>query len=145
MPHPQIGATVTLSPTLKPLVSFPSSTIGFTLQYRASEDCTVAGAWTDVGAKGSGVAWRLFDEAAIGDSTVQVNNISTSDASAEGYYSEINPSANNPNDVLVNESSEWDWPIENYSAANNTTYCFRKDFGIFLIRIGGNIIYPIII
>ncbi len=105
--------------------TFPSSTIGFALQYRASEDCTIAGNWTDVGGKGSGEMWRLFDEIAIGDSTTQVNDISTSDASAEGYYSEINPSANNPNEVLVNENSEWDWPLENNGAADNTTYCFR--------------------
>lgn len=105
--------------------TFPSSTIGYTLQYRAAEDCTVPGTWTDVGDKGSGEIWRLFDESSIGDSTAQVNNISTSDSSAEGYYSEINPSANNPNEVQVNENSEWDWPVENNGAADNTTYCFR--------------------
>ena len=105
--------------------TLPASTLGFQLQYRASNDCTVAGAWTDVGDKASGEIWRLFDEAAIGDSTAQVNNISTSDSSAEGYYSEINPTANNPNEILVNENTEWDWPIENNGAAANTTYCFR--------------------
>ena len=105
--------------------NFPSATSNFRLQYRESNDCTTAGTWTDVGDKGSGIAWRLFDETAIGDSTTQVNNISTSDATAEGYYSEINPTANNPNEVAVNENSEWDWPLENYDANPNSTYCFR--------------------
>jgi len=106
-------------------ITFPSTSTGFILQYRETEDCTTYGYWTDVGDKGSGSIWRLYDEAAIGDSTTQVNDISTSDSSAEGYYSEINPSANNPNDVLVGENTEWDWPIENNGAADNTTYCFR--------------------
>jgi hypothetical protein len=56
-----------------------------------------------------------------------VNNIDSSTASAEGYYSEIIPSDTNPNEVLAasSENSEWDWPVENNGATENTTYCFR--------------------
>lgn len=99
----------------------------FELEYWASEDCTAVGSWTDVGAKASGSIWRLFDESSIGDSTVQVNNIDSSTVSAEGYYSEIIPSDVNPNEVIAaaSENSEWDWPVENNGAAENTTYCFR--------------------
>lgn len=102
-----------------------ASTQAFKLWYDADEDCTTASGWTAVGAKASGSIWRLFDEASIGDSTTQVNNISTSTASAEGYYSEIIPSGTNPSEVLVTENSEWDWPVENNGATANTTYCFR--------------------
>lgn len=97
----------------------------FKLQYSAASDCTVASSWTDVGAKASGSIWRLFDEASIGDSTAQVNQISTSNASSEGYYSEINASATNPNAVAVGNNTEWDWPVQNNGAAVDTTYCFR--------------------
>jgi hypothetical protein len=102
-----------------------ASTQAFKLQYSEDDDCTTASVWLDVGGKGSGTIWRLFDEAAIGDSTTQVNDISTSTASAEGYYSEINPSAVNPNEVLSGENTEWDWPLENNGANENSTYCFR--------------------
>jgi hypothetical protein len=106
----------------------------FKLQYSAASDCTVASSWTDVGAKASGAIWRLFDEASIGDSTTQVNNISTSNSSVEGYYSEINASATNPLAVPTSNNTEWDWPVENNGAAASTTYCFRMilDDGIEL-------------
>ena len=91
-----------------------------------TNDCTVATQWTAVGAKGAtDKAFRLFDEASIGDSTDQVNQISTSTAGSEGYYSEINYSAVNPYAVDPGEYSEWDWPLENYNATENATYCFR--------------------
>lgn len=101
----------------------------FALQYAAGEDCTTVSSWTDVGGKASGSIWRLFDEAGIGDSTAQVNDISTSTSGAEGYYSEINPSGTNPNGVNVGQNSEWDWPVENNGAADGTTYCFRMTKG----------------
>ncbi|MBN1162480.1 hypothetical protein JXA34_01910 [Patescibacteria group bacterium] len=97
----------------------------FKLQYDTAEDCTTATGWTDVGTKGSGEIWRLYDETGIGDTTPQVNDVSTSTSSAEGFYSEINPTGANPNDIQVTETSEWDWPIENNGAIDNTTYCFR--------------------
>ncbi|MBN1162481.1 hypothetical protein JXA34_01915 [Patescibacteria group bacterium] len=97
----------------------------FKLQYSAASDCTTASSWTDVGAKSSGSIWRLFDETGIGDTTPQVNDISTSTSSAEGFYSEINPTGVNPNEVAIGENVEWDWPVENNGAAENTTYCFR--------------------
>jgi len=102
-----------------------TTTESFKLQFSGSDDCTTATGWTDVGAKASGTIWRFFDEAAIGDSTAQVNQISTSDSGAEGYYSEVNSTANNPNAVNTTQNTEWDWPVEHNGAADNTTYCFR--------------------
>ena len=110
------------------------STQAFALQYDAEENCASASGWTNVGAKASGSIWRLFNEASIGDSTAQVNDISTSTASAEGYYSEINPSDTNPNEALAGENTEWDWPVENNGATENTTYCFR------MVKSGGAVL-----
>ncbi len=105
--------------------NLPSASQAFKLQYSQANDCTTASSWTDVGAKGSGAIWRLFDEASIGDSTTQVNNISTSTSGAEGYYSEVNPSSTNPNSVNIGQNMEWDWPVENNGALTNSPYCFR--------------------
>lgn len=100
-----------------------ASSQAFQLEYTAAEDCTTAGSWTAVGAKSSGVIWRLFDEAAIGDSTAEVNQISTSTVAE--YYSEINPTAVNPATANIGAVMEWDWPVENNGATENTSYCFR--------------------
>lgn len=103
-----------------------SSQQAFKLQYSPATDCTSgSNTWTDVGAKASGAIWRLFDEASIGDSTTQVNDISTSNGGSEGYYSEINASATNPNAVATSNNTEWDWPVQNNGASASTSYCFR--------------------
>ncbi len=106
-------------------VNLAASSKNFALQYVEADDCSTATDWSDVAAKSAtSDPWRLFDES-IGDSTPQENQIITSTAGAEGYYSEINPSGNNPNAVNTGQYSEWDWPVENYSASDGTTYCFR--------------------
>jgi hypothetical protein len=101
----------------------------FQLQYATSSAglaCSSLGTWRAVGGKSSTIEdFRLFDEAAIGDSTEQVNDISNSTNNAEGYYSEINYTATNPKPVTSGQHSEWDWPVEDYKAQENTTYCFR--------------------
>ena len=102
-----------------------TTTESFKLQFSGSDDCTTATDWTDVGAKASGSVWRLFDDATLADYTTQVNQISTSDSGAEGYYSEINATTNNPNAVSTTQNTEWDWPVEHNGAADNTTYCFK--------------------
>ncbi|OGC45451.1 hypothetical protein A2V49_03375 [candidate division WWE3 bacterium RBG_19FT_COMBO_34_6] len=103
----------------------PASGNNYKLQYVAANDCTTASGWADIGAKGSATIWRLFDESALADSVAQVNDISTSNTGAEGYYSEINATGNNPNAITATNNTEWDWPIENNGATENTTYCFR--------------------
>lgn len=97
----------------------------FKLQYGEGEDCSAIGTWVDVGAKGSGEIWRLYDESSLADSETQVNQISTSDTGAEGGYTEITPSATNPNAVALGQQSEWDFPVENNGATDNTSYCFK--------------------
>jgi hypothetical protein len=104
-----------------------ASTDAYELEYGAGLDCDTVGSWSDVGAKASVSIWRLFDETGLADSTPQLNDLGSSTASAEGYYSEIIPSALNPNEVIAVslENSEWDWPVENNGAVENTSYCFR--------------------
>jgi len=94
----------------------------FDLQYAATEDCT-SGSWASVGAKASGTIWRLFDNTSLGDNINEVNQISTSDV--VGGYSETIPSQTNPNAVNIGQDVEWDWPVENNGATDNTSYCFR--------------------
>jgi hypothetical protein len=102
-----------------------AATEDFQLEYDADTDCTTASGWEDVGAKASGEIWRFYAQGTITDGDTQVNQILSSDATAEGDYSESNPSQTNPNQIEINDNSEWDWAIENNGAVENTTYCFR--------------------
>jgi len=108
-------------------VNLDASAQAFTLQYKAGtdEDCST-GSWTDVGLKASTtVAWRLYDDATLGDSVTEVNQITTSDVAQ--LYSEVNPNGTNPNSATIGQDIEYDWPIESVSGqvADATTYAFR--------------------
>ena len=105
--------------------NLPTTIEAFKLQYVADEDCTTATEWADVGAKASGTIWRMYDETSLADEVAQVNQISTSDSGAEGYFSELYTTSDNPNAVTATQNTEWDWALENNGAADNTTYCFR--------------------
>lgn len=105
--------------------NLPTTIEAFKLQYVAADDCTTATEWADVGAKASGTIWRLYDEVSLADAVTQVNQISTSNSGAEGYYSETVNTSDNPSAVNATQSTEWDWPLENNGAVGNTTYCFR--------------------
>lgn len=95
----------------------------FKLQYAASEDCTTATGWADVGAIASGTIWRFFDNTSLTDGTTEVNQIATSEVAAD--YVESGPTQTNPNSVNAGQDMEWDFAVENNGAAENTTYCFR--------------------
>ncbi len=104
-----------------------TNTYSFKLQSAQAEDCTAATGWTDVGGIGAASAWRLYDNASLASSVTQVNQISTSSLGAEGLYSETIPSLTNPYlvDKDTSQITEWDWPLENNTATENTSYCFR--------------------
>lgn len=124
-----VGEQIRLQMNFTTTAQLLASEETFALEYVQAEDCTTATGWADVGGTGSGTIWRLYDETTIGPSTTQVNQISTSSATAEGYFSETNPTSSNPNQIEATENSEWDWPIENNGATSNTSYCFRMTFG----------------
>ena len=83
-----------------------------------------AGPWTDVGAIGSSVAWRGFDNTSVTDgvgaSTAQLTSTTVLET-----YEEANPSAATPNAIPSGGFGEWDWVIENNSANVFTSYYFR--------------------
>jgi hypothetical protein len=103
----------------------------FSLQYAVAEDCTNATGWQFVGNVGESKDWVFFDNPSIASSSANINKLNSSTNGAEGLYTEGIPSPLNPNAVSTGESSEWDFPVENFSATENTTYCFRfvKDDG----------------
>lgn len=123
-------------------------TSAFKLQYSAAEDCTSAASWTDVGAVGSGAIWRLYDNTSLAASATQANQISTSTSGAEGLYTETNPSLTNPLavDKDTSQITEFDWPVENNGATENTAYCFRMiESGDFVLTTYNADSYPKII
>ena len=108
-----------------------ASSTQFKLQYaQRSSSCSAIGSWNDLGAPGSGSIWRGFN-AAPPDGT----NLSTSSpmsgelllslSSRAGLYQESNNSVLNPFATVVGEDVEYDWNIQNNSAATDTPYCFR--------------------
>lgn len=136
----QMNFTVTVS-------DFAAGTHGFELEYAQATDCSTATIWTNIGDIGSTVPWRIYDNVSIGDSTANIDQISTSNSGAEGWYSETNPTAPNPNlvDADSSQNSEYDWPLEDNGAAENTPYCFRfaTDYGAdFTVGGGGYTDYP---
>jgi hypothetical protein len=68
--------------------------------------------------------YAVSAEEFIGDGRLLPSRLlSTSDKSET--YEENNPTLNNLNGLLVGESTEWDFVLENNNAAVNTNYCFR--------------------
>ena len=94
----------------------------YKLQYATS----TGGPWTDVGAIASGAIWRGFDNPSVSDgATITAALLSSADTLQT--YEEANPSAAAPNEILqgTNADGEWDWVVQNNSAAGATTYFFR--------------------
>ncbi len=101
-------------------VDLSAGTQAFKLQYATS----TLGPWSEVGAPGSGATWRGFDNATSSDgATLPGLSLPTSDIVAS--YEEANPSALNPNTVLVNQRGEWDWVLQDNQAPDSTTFFFR--------------------
>ncbi|HSE35530.1 MAG TPA: hypothetical protein VLB83_05415, partial [Candidatus Paceibacterota bacterium] len=108
-----------------------ATSTAFKLQYAArSSTCAAATGWADVGAIGSGAIWRGFDTSVLDDRALSNDppiggDLVLSVADRAGKFSEQNPSDYNPFAVAVGEDAEYDWVIEQNSAATNTPYCFR--------------------
>lgn len=101
-------------------LSMPVTTQSFKLQYSNN----TAGPWSDVGAIGSVLIWRGFNNATpLDGATITTLLLSTSNVRES--YEEANPSVANPNALSVGQFGEWDWVIQENNAATNTTYYFR--------------------
>ncbi len=96
----------------------------FKLQYAPGSICSLALAWSDIGAPGSGSIWRGYNNTSVTPgSTLTTLLIPTS--STTETYEDQNPSAVTPNGVAANTDGEWDWSIEDNGASLGTSYCFR--------------------
>ncbi|MFC1925596.1 hypothetical protein ACFLW2_02745 [Chloroflexota bacterium] len=103
-------------------VALPGGAQAFKLQY--STDYTDDLSWTDVGAIGSGIIWRGYDNATPADG-ITIPNTLLSTSNTKESYEEENPSVLNPTTIPDTQRGEWAWVIENYDAAVSTTYYFR--------------------
>ncbi len=107
-------------------------TKAFALQYGTSTGaCGAVGTWYPVGEVSSTTAlWRghnatPLDGAALSGNPPTGGDLNLSVADRAGTYEEANPSALNPYRVLMGEDVEYDWVLEDYSAPDQTRYCFR--------------------
>ncbi len=97
-----------------------SSGTTFKLQYSNS----TSGGWTDIS---TSTAWVFFDNPSVADGQIILTNV-LSDSNVGESYDESNPSAATPNAILQNQVGEWDWVIENNSAATGSNWFFRMIF-----------------
>jgi hypothetical protein len=111
-----------------------ATTTAFKLQYAPRvSTCAAVSSWSDLGAPGSGSIWRGFNAAppvgqALSVNPPTVGHLLLSVSDRAGTYEESNPSAINPFSVFVGEDVEYDWTLEQNSAATNTPYCFRMSY-----------------
>ncbi|MFT7506932.1 MAG: hypothetical protein ACI92I_000068, partial [Acidimicrobiales bacterium] len=107
-------------------LSNATSTTGslFKLQYVASDNCSIAGSWLDVGAIASSTIWRGFDNAAVTDESTLSSTTLASTTVAETYQ-ENGTASSTPNAIPAGDTGEWDFVLEQNGAAAGTNYCFR--------------------
>jgi hypothetical protein len=112
--------------------NLPAGLYSFKLQYGLRGlSCSSVGSWNDLGASGSGEAWRGY--AATG--TVSGSSLSTnpptggdlvlSVSDRAGSLTEEGISVGNPYLVNAGEDVEYDWYIQHNGAIERSTYCFR--------------------
>ncbi|MCX6796838.1 MAG: hypothetical protein NTW06_05090, partial [Candidatus Falkowbacteria bacterium] len=118
----------------------------FKLQYGATSSATQAacisipsGNWTDVGASGSIVDWRFYDNSSLIDKGTLDLSLLSGSSTLESYM-ESNPSTTSPKTMATSTNGEWDWSLHNYNGAATTSYCFRlveSDVTAFTSSCGG--------
>lgn len=114
--------------------NLPANLESFKLQYRLlpeAQSCSGLSGWSDVGASGSGVVWRGFDNGAVADNAALGSNppvggqLLLSVADRAGRYVENGVASVNPYTVTVGEDVEYDWVIQHNGATQRSDYCFR--------------------
>lgn len=107
--------------------SLVADSASFKLQYaRRVTSCSAVGAWSDVGDSGTGSIWRAVDATPVdGTELLSGASLLLSTSNVAGTYEENSPSASNPNTVEIGEYIEYDWIVENNSALQKSSYCFR--------------------
>ena len=109
-----------------------ADTEDFILQYKETNDCTDASAWTDVDVAAGGGTWRftsgtdIADNTALGSDPPGGGELNLTESDVAGRYNRSDPTTTNPFEVLSTpEDFEWDWDIEYNGNAEAHTYCFR--------------------
>ena len=118
------GDVLRLRMALKANVTTLAGADSFKLQYAPGSSCTLALAWTDVGAIGSASVWRGYDNAAVTAGATLSSVVLTVSSTTE-TYEEQNPSAATANSITANTYGEWDWTLQNNGASVGIDYCFR--------------------
>ena len=95
-------------------------TRSFILQYANS----IAGAWANVGAVGSGKTWVFKTNAGVSDGD-NIGSVLLSDSNVKGSYRQSNTSVLNPLAATTNQKIEWDYSLDPVNASWGTTYYFR--------------------
>ncbi len=104
-------------------VTLAASSTAFTLQWAEGVSCSASMDWQDVGASGSSVAWRGYDNASVSDgATLSSRLLSTTDVSFS--YEEVNDTATNTSALAPTEEAEFDFVLQ-HNATSSTNYCFR--------------------
>ena len=128
-----------------------ASTTAFKLQYGVrSTSCSAISEWLDVGDTASTTAaWRGYDATPADGTALSGNpptagdlNLSVSDRA--GTYEEENITPGNPYKIFIGEDIEYDWVVEDNTAADQTTYCFRM-VEYDNTELGGYDFYPTIL
>ncbi len=88
-----------------------------TLQYANA----TSGPWTDVS---TSTAWSFFDNPSVADGQVGMATLLGSSTVGESY-SESNPSAAVPTQLIPGDFGEWDWSLVNISATTTANWFFR--------------------
>jgi hypothetical protein len=112
--------------------TLPAGLQSYKLQYGLQEStCSAISTWNDVGAPGSGVIWRGFDNGAVADNAALGTNppgggqVLLSESDRAGRYVEGGVATANPYNVLADEDAEYDWVIQHNGATQRSDYCFR--------------------
>lgn len=103
---------------------------GFILQYKETNDCTDAAAWTDIDAAGGAGTWRfaasgVADNTALSGDPPTAGDLNLTVSDRAGRYNKSDPTSTNPFAVNVSEDLEWDWHVQYNGNAEAHTYCFR--------------------
>ena len=97
----------------------------FMLQYKTlGSGCGAAESWTAVGAISSGEIWRGFNNSSVADGAT-TTSVYLNSANRFETYQEQNNTASSTSRIELGQSGEYDWVIQDNSAALDTTYCFR--------------------
>jgi hypothetical protein len=80
--------------------------------------------WSDVGASTSSELWRFGPNSSASDGTTLSSTV-LSGSDVAGTYEEGNNTALNPSQVLVGQDIEYDFSLQNNTAAEGSLYCFR--------------------